>query len=87
MDCNTRSACRTSSQNGSTTPNSCPSSSSSSASTDVGRRVRLTLAESRAFTYWLFKRRILNSDQARVASDTRKGLRMLNELRERARID
>ena len=52
-----------------------------------GRRVRLTLAESHAFTYWLFKRRIANSDQARIASDTRKGLRMLNELRERARID
>lgn len=49
-----------------------------------GRRVRLTLAESRAFTYWLFKRRIANSDQARIASDTRKGLRMLSELRERA---
>lgn len=50
-----------------------------------GRRVRLTLAESRAFTYWLFKRRIGSSDQARIASDTRKGLRMLNDLRERAR--
>ena len=49
-----------------------------------GRRVRLTLAESRAFTYWLFKRRIANSDQARIASDTRKGLRMLSELREHA---
>ena len=49
-----------------------------------GRRVRLTLAESRAFTYWLFKRRIANSDQARIASDTRKGLRMLNEVRERS---
>ena len=48
------------------------------------RRVRLTLAESHAFTYWLFKRRIANSDQARIASDTRKGLRMLNELRERS---
>ena len=52
-----------------------------------GRRVRLTLAASHAFTYWLFKRRIANSDQARVASDTRKGLRMLDELRERARTD
>ena len=48
-----------------------------------GQRVRLTLAESHAFTYWLFKRRIASSDQARIASDTRKGLRMLNELRER----
>ncbi|MCY4447609.1 MAG: hypothetical protein OXE02_02020 [Chloroflexi bacterium] len=52
-----------------------------------GRRVRLTLAQSRAFTYWLFKRRIGNSEQARIASDTRKGLRMLNELRERAAAD
>lgn len=51
-----------------------------------GRRVRLTLAESRAFTYWLFKRRIANSDQARIASDTRKGLHMLNELRERTGV-
>ncbi len=50
-----------------------------------GRRVRLTLAESRAFTYWLFKRRIANSDQARIASDTRKGLRMLSEIQERTR--
>ena len=49
------------------------------------RRVRLTLAESRAFTYWLFKRRIANSDQARIASDTRKGLRMLSEIQERTR--
>ena len=52
-----------------------------------GRRVRLSLSESRAFTYWLFKRRIANSDQARIASDTRKGLRMLSELRERAAAD
>ena len=52
-----------------------------------GRRVRLTLAESHAFTYWLFKRRIANSDQARIASDTRKGLRMLSEIRERTRAD
>ena len=50
-----------------------------------GRRIRLTLAESHAFTYWLFKRRIANSDQARIASDTRKGLRMLEELRASAR--
>ncbi|MDE2837128.1 MAG: hypothetical protein OXL97_06405 [Chloroflexota bacterium] len=48
-----------------------------------GQRVRLTLGESHAFTYWLFKRRVANSDQARIASDTRKGLRMLSEIRER----
>ena len=50
-----------------------------------GQRIRLTLAESHAFTYWLFKRRVANSDQARIASDTRKGLRMLSEIRERTR--
>ena len=47
------------------------------------RRVRLTLGQSREFTYWLFKRRLAASDQARVASDMRKGLRTLNALRER----
>ncbi len=48
------------------------------------RRARLTLGQSREFTYWLFKRRLASSDQARVASDMRKGLGMLNALRERA---
>ena len=47
------------------------------------RRVRLTLGQSREFTYWLFKRRLAASDQARVASDMRKGLRTLNALRDR----
>lgn len=47
------------------------------------RRVRLTLGQSREFAYWLFKRRLAASDQARVASDMRKGLRTLNALRER----
>ena len=46
-------------------------------------RVRLTLGQSREFTYWLFKRRLAASDQARVASDMRKGLRTLSALRER----
>ena len=47
------------------------------------RRVRLTLGQSREFAYWLFKRRLAASDQARVASDMRKGLRTLNALRDR----
>ena len=47
------------------------------------RRVRLTLGESREFTYWLFKRRLAASDQARAASDMRKGLQMLTALRDR----
>ena len=46
-------------------------------------RVRLTLGQSREFAYWLFKRRLAASDQARVASDMRKGLRTLSALRER----
>ena len=48
------------------------------------RRVRLTLGQSREFTYWLFKRRLAASDQARAASDMRKGLQTLTALRERA---
>ena len=47
------------------------------------RRIRLTLGQSREFTYWLFKRRLAASDQARVASDMRKGLRTLNALHDR----
>ncbi len=33
-----------------------------------------TLLEMKEFTYWLFRYRLKNSDPARVASDTRKGL-------------
>ena len=32
------------------------------------------LSEHKAFTYWLFRRRVYVSDKARVASDTKKGL-------------
>ncbi len=42
-----------------------------------------SMAEHRAFTYWLFKYRWANSDKARIASDTTKGLRQL-ELMEAA---
>ena len=34
----------------------------------------ISLGEAKAFTYWLFKYRLKNSDKARTASDTRKGL-------------
>ncbi len=37
-----------------------------------------TLLEMKEFTYWLFKYRLKNSDKARIASDTRKGLDWLN---------
>lgn len=34
------------------------------------------------FTYWLFRRRVDNSDPARIASDTRKGLLYLERMRQ-----
>jgi len=43
--------------------------------------VKLTLGDLKEFTYWLFKHRVGHSDASRTASDTRKGLRMLTELR------
>ena len=38
------------------------------------------LSEHKAFTYWLFKRRVYVSDKARVASDTKKGLDQLRSM-------
>ena len=35
----------------------------------------MTLTEHKEFTYWLFKWRLRQSDGAKAASDTRKGLR------------
>ena len=43
---------------------------------------RISLAELKEFTYWLFKRRVEQQDPARVASDTRRGLQRLNALEE-----
>lgn len=40
----------------------------------------LSLSDLAEFTYWLFRRRVNNHDPARVASDTRKGMAMLQEL-------
>ncbi len=44
---------------------------------------RISLDDLHEFTYWLFKHRVNNSDPARVASDTRKGLAMLSQMRRR----
>ncbi len=41
----------------------------------------LSLGDLHEFTYWLFKHRVNNADPARVASDTRKGLAMLAQMR------
>ena len=43
--------------------------------------VKFSLSELKEYTYWLFKLRVGRSDAARTASDTRKGLAMLSELR------
>ena len=37
--------------------------------------------DAKEFTYWLFKHRVNSADPARVASDTRKGLAMLSQMR------
>ena len=52
-------------------------------STGRSRRVpaRTSLDEHKAFAYWLFKRRMSKSDPARLASDTRKGLLLLERLK------
>ena len=42
--------------------------------------VKFTLTEWKEFTYWLFRLRVGEHDSARIASDTRKGLRMLEEI-------
>lgn len=41
----------------------------------------ITVGESREFTYWLFKYRLESSDKSRIASDTRKGLQMLERMK------
>jgi len=45
----------------------------------------IALGELRAFTYWLFKYRVNESDPARVASDTRKALAQISALEAAAR--
>ena len=47
---------------------------------DAPMDVEISLGELRAFTYWLFKYRVIQSDPARVASDTRKALIQISEL-------
>lgn len=41
------------------------------------RRVSLTLAEMKEFTYWLFKYRVKISEKPRMASDTKKALALM----------
>lgn len=46
----------------------------------------ISCAELKEFTYWLFKCRLRHCEPARVASDTRRGLAMLERLRARGRL-
>lgn len=50
-----------------------------------GHSDRVAQIEWQAFTYWLFRRRVERQDPARVASDTRRGLQMMQELEEAGR--
>ena len=43
-------------------------------------RSSIPFSQSKEFTYWLFKYRVRNSDKAKTASDTRKGLEQLEEM-------
>ena len=47
----------------------------------LSMRRSIDMAESREFSYWLFKYRVKNCDKARIASDTRKGLDQLERMR------
>ena len=46
-----------------------------------GSRRSTSLAEIKEFTYWLFEYRLKTSDKAKIASDTRKGLDQLRQMR------
>ena len=50
--------------------------------TEAGRPQldRMTISERKAFSYWCFKKRLKVQDPSRVASDTRRGLLMLQHL-------
>lgn len=50
----------------------------------LGQRAPLSLADGKEFTYCLFQRRYRLWDPARVASDTRKGIRYLEHLEQAA---
>lgn len=47
----------------------------------------ISLTELKEFTYWLFQHRLKQCDKARVASDTKKALKWLNNKRTAARLD
>ena len=47
---------------------------------EIGRNQEYSLSDVKRFTYWLFKRRVDMWDAARVASETRKGIRRLEQL-------
>ena len=48
----------------------------------IPQRRALSLSDLKGFTYWLHKRRLKMWDPARVASDTKKGIRRLRGLQQ-----
>ncbi len=55
---------------------------------DTGARLGkgMSLRQGRELTYWLFSYRVKHSDQAKMASDTKKGLNQLGKLAARAQL-
>jgi hypothetical protein len=49
-------------------------------SNNYSSRNTMNVSEAKEFTYWLFKYRIGNSDKAKIASDTKKGLNQLEKM-------
>ena len=52
----------------------------------IPKRRPLSLSDVKGFTYWLHKRRLKLWDPARVASDTKKGIRRLRLLEQTTRV-
>ena len=55
------------------------------AETGLATKRTMSLSESKKFTYWLFQHRLEESDKAKIASDTKKGLMQLQRMRESPR--
>jgi hypothetical protein len=52
---------------------------------NIARRRALSLVDLKGFNYWLHKRRLKMWDPARVASDTKRGIRRLRALQQSVR--
>jgi hypothetical protein len=48
----------------------------------TSHKASISLDDMKEFTYWLFRWRLVTSDSARMASDTRKGLKQIQQLKD-----